>query len=103
MAYVNTGTERSLTFTLTKTVGGVTVQGYPKNYDGRLAFPGYAALTDEAARRLTTSQYNVRLAAFHDYVESIEAGFDSATDFTNASTATNLAGCPPPETTTTTE
>ena len=102
MAYVYTGTKRSLTFALTKTVGGVNQVGYPKNYDGRLAFPGYAAITDTEAAQLTTVQYNARLAAFQAYVESLEAGFDSSTDMTNASTATDLATCPPPPTTTTT-
>ena len=102
MAYVYTGTERSLTFTLTKTVGGVTSDSYPRTYNGRLAFPGYAALTDSEAQKLTTSAYNTRLAAYHAYVESIEAGFDSGTDFTNSSTNTDLVNCPPPPTTTTT-
>ena len=102
MAYVYTGTKRSLTFTLTKTVSGVNQVGYPKTYDGRLAFPGYAAITDTEAAQLSESQYNARLAAFQTYVESIEAGFDSSTDMSNASTATDLATCPPPVTTTTT-
>ena len=102
MAYVYTGTKRSLTFTLTKTVGGVTQVGYPKTYDGRLAFPGYAAISDTTAAQLTESQYNARLAAFQAYVESIEAGFDSSTDMANASIASDIGTCPPPVTTTTT-
>jgi len=101
MAYVNTGTQRSLTFTLNKTVGGDQSLSYPKEYDGRLAFPGYAAITDVEAQQLTDVQYAARLAAFIAYVQSIEAGFD-ATDFTNASTAVNLVDCVPPPTTTTT-
>ncbi len=102
MAFVYTGTKRSLPFTLTKTVGGVTQVGYPKSYDGRLAFPGYAAINDTEAAQLTESQYNTRLAAFKSYVESVEAGFDSDTDMTNASTSTDLVNCTPPVTTTTT-
>lgn len=102
MAYVYTGTKRSLTFTLTKTVGGVTQVGYPKTYDGRLAFPGYAAINDTEAAQLTTVQYNTRIAAFQAYVESLEAGFEADTDMTNTSTVTDLAACPPPPTTTTT-
>ena len=102
MAYVFTGTKRSLSFSLTKTVGGATQVGYPKNYDGRLAFPGYAAINDTEAAQLTESQYNARLAAFQAYVESVEAGFDAATDMTNTSTSVDLATCPPPVTTTTT-
>lgn len=104
MAYVYTGTKRSLKYTLTKTVGGVTVVGYPKTYNGQVSWgnASYPSLTDTAFAQLTTSQYNARLAAFNAYVEGIEAGFDSSTDFTNASTATDLIGCPPPATTTTT-
>ena len=102
MAYVNTGTKRSLTYTVTKTVGGVTQIGYPVEYDGRLAFLSYAALTDVEAQQLTDSQYSTRLAAFAAYVESVEAGFDSDVDFTNVATVEDLVTCPPPPTTTTT-
>ncbi len=102
MAWVNTGEERSLTFTITKTIGGVIQVGYPKEYDGRLAFLTYSAITDTEAQQLSTSQYNTRLAAFVAYVESIEAGFDGDTDFTNDATNTDLTACPPPPTTTTT-
>lgn len=102
MAYVNTGNKRSLTFPLTKKVGGVVQVGYPKVYDGRLAFPGYSAITDQEARQLSTSQYNTRLAAFLSYVESIEPGFDSGTDFDNSSIVSDPSTCPPPPTTTTT-
>lgn len=100
MAYVFTGNERSLTFSLDKTVGGVRVLGYPIPYDGRLAFPGYAAITDEAARRLSTADFNSRLNAFLAYIESVESGFDSTTDFTNSSTQVDTGTCPPPPTTT---
>jgi len=102
MAYVNTGTKRSLTFDVTKTIGGVIQMGYPIPYDGRLAFSSYSAITDLEAKELTDSQYNTRLAAFIAYVESIEAGFDADVDFTNTSTEVDLVTCPPPPTTTTT-
>ena len=104
MAYVNTGTKRSLTFTVNKTVGGVAVIGYPKTYDGRLSWgdPLYPAISDTTARQLTDSQFTARLNAFHLYVESEEPGFDSGTDFTNASEVTDETTCPLPPTTTTT-
>jgi len=102
MAYVNTGDKRSLTFTLTKKSGGILQVGYPKTYDGRLAFPGYAAISDLEARRLSDSQFNTRLVAFHSYVESIEAGFEADTDFTNEAIVVDAGTCPPPPTTTTT-
>lgn len=104
MAYVNTGTKRSLTFTFTKTVGGLTVIGYPKTYDGQQSWGNslYPTLTDEQARQLTDSQYTARKNAFLFYIESLEAGFDSGTDFTNVSEVTDETACPPPPTTTTT-
>ena len=104
MAYVNTGTKRSLTFTFTKTIGGSTVIGYPKTYDGRLSWGNflYPAITDEQMRQLTDAQYSARKLAFLSYVESLEAGFDSGTDFTNVSEVTDETACPPPPTTTTT-
>jgi len=78
--WVNNGTSRSLKVTVDKQVGGNPVQGYPKTYDGQQAFPGYAALTDEEARRLTSSQFTTRYNAFVIYVESIEVGADFDTD-----------------------
>lgn len=104
MAYVNTGDKRSLTFDVTKTVGGTTIVGYPKTYDGRQSWgdTSYPALTDTEAQQLTDSQFSARLAAFHAYVESIEAGFDSGADFTNAAEVSDESACPPPPTTTTT-
>lgn len=104
MAYVNTGNKRSLSFPITKTVGGVTVVGYPKTYDGQQSWgdANYPALTDIEARQLTDSQYSARKAAFLAYVEAQESGFDSGTDFANTSEVTDETSCPPPPTTTTT-
>ncbi len=105
MAFVFTGTKRSLAFKLVKSVGGVVLQGYTdggKPYDGRLAFPGYAAINDTEAMQLTDSQYNARLTAFLNYIESVETGFDSDNDFTNSPTVTDTGTCPPGGTTTTT-
>ena len=102
MANVNTGTKRSLTYTVTKTVGGIPVAGTGGTYDGRQAFLTYPALTDLEAQLLTDSQFNTRSAAFNSFVESQEPGFDSGTDITNAATVVDLDTCPPPPTTTTT-
>ena len=103
MAYVNTGDKRSLKLTLTKTVGGAIIIGYPKTYDGQLSWgnPSYPALTDTQFKQLTDSQYAARKSAFLSYVESVEAGFDSGTDITNVSIVTDETACPPPPTTTT--
>ena len=102
MANVYTGEKRSLTFAITKTRGGAVLQGYPKTYDGRLAFPGYSAISDSAAQKLTTSEYNTRYSAFVSYVQALEPGWDPNTDMTNNPTFTDTVACPPPPTTTTT-
>ena len=102
MAYVNNGTARSLTITVNKTIGGVQQIGYPKVYNGELAFLSYSALTTAEFKQLTNSEYNTRLAAFKSYVESIEAGIDVDNDATNSATKTDLVSCPVPPTTTTT-
>lgn len=104
MAYVNTGTKRASLFTLNKTVGGVSVIGYPVTYDMQLDWGNalYPALTDTQFKQLTDSQYNSRKLAFLSYVESLEAGFDSGTDFTNTAEVVDETACPPPPTTTTT-
>lgn len=104
MAYINTGSKRSLTFNLTKTVGGSITIGYPREYDGQFSWgnPLYPDLTDQEMRQLTDSQYNARKNAFLSYVEGLEAGFDSGADFTNVSELTDETACPPPPTTTTT-
>lgn len=102
MAYVNTGVKRSLTFTVTKKIGGTVQVGYPRSYDGRLSFPGYSAITDDQAKKLTDTEFNTRLSAFHSYVNSIEAGLDVDNDATNDAVVTDESACPPPPTTTTT-
>ena len=102
MAYVFTGTKRSLTFTVTKTIGGEVQVGYPKEYDGRLAFPGYAALSDSEAQKLTDIEFDTRLNAFYAYVQSVEPGWNPVTDMTNEAEVTDEVACPPPPTTTTT-
>ena len=104
MAYVNTGDKRSLQFTLTKKIGGVTQPGYPKTYNGQVSWGNslYPTLSNQEARQLTDSQYAARKSAFLSYVESIESGLDSDADFTNSSEATDNTACPPPPTTTTT-
>lgn len=104
MAYVFTGTKRSLKFTVTKSVGGITSVGYPKTYNGQVSWGNvlYPTLTDTAFAQLTTAQYNARYAAFKLYVESLEPGFDLSADATNAPTVADAITCPPPATTTTT-
>ena len=104
MAYVFNGTERSLKFVVTKTVGGVVEISYPHLYNGQISWGNilYPTLTDKQFRELSDADYNARKTAFIAFVESIEDGLDVSVDQTNTPTQLNLVGCPPPPTTTTT-
>ena len=103
MAYVNTGSKRSLKFTLEKSISSVVQPGYPKTYNGQVSWgnPSYPTLTDTQFKQLTDSQYIARKNAFLSYVESVEPGFSRNEDFTNVSEVTDETACPPPPTTTT--
>ncbi|MBQ4278365.1 MAG: hypothetical protein IJC16_00230 [Rikenellaceae bacterium] len=94
MAYVNTGMQRSLTFTLTKKVNGTTVS--TTNYDGRLAFGSYAQISDTELASMDEAQYLARLEAFKAYVEGIEADLDvdQATIAGAQAYRQNLTACP---------
>lgn len=102
MAYVFTGNKRSLTVLITKKDAVGTIVGYPIEYDGRLAFGSYSAITDDEAQKLSETEYNNRLSALYSFIEGIEIGFDSGTDFTNASEMVDLVNCSAATTTTTT-
>jgi hypothetical protein len=104
MGYVNTGTKRSLIFTLTKKENGSPMVGYPKTYNGQLGSwsASYDAITDTELARLSDVDYNARVVAFLAYVESVESGFSSSTDFINSNEVVDHASCPVPTTTTTT-
>lgn len=93
MAYVNNGTERSLKVKVYKSVGGNYAQGYPKTYDGQLAFPGYSTLTDTEVRQLNDVDFATRLAAFESYVESVESGVDFDTDIVGYGATRENAAC----------
>lgn len=104
MGYANTGFERSLTVSITKTAGGNVVQGYPKTYNGQNAFPGYLAITDTEMARLSDGDFTTRYNAFVAYVESIESGSDFDTDIVgDGATRFNPSVCLATTTTTTTE
>lgn len=99
MAYVFTGNKRSLTVLVTKKDAGGTIVGYPNEYDGRLAFGSYSAITDDQMQKLTDSEFATRLAALYAFIESEESGFDSSADISNQAIEVDLTECP---TTTTT-
>ena len=101
MAYVNTGTKRSLTVMVIKEVNGVLVTGYPKTYNGQQQFVWngvtYPFLNSQAFQLLSNADYELRLSAFKSYVASLEPGINFNTDTVAGyePVITDLNDCPP--------
>lgn len=78
MAYVYNGTSRSLRVTVTKKLGGVTVIGYPRVYNGQNYWGNalYQTLADTQMKQLSDAEFAARYAAFVAYVEFKEQGCD---------------------------
>ena len=102
MAYTNNGSYRYRYFSVTKTIDGSTVSGYPKTYDivdnPDFLYQGSQVTETELARfpegdELTTGTYLNMLAAFKTYVEGEEAGLDVDNDQTNQPYGTNATWC----------
>ena len=91
MGVVNTGMQRGTELTVAKKVGGVMVNGYPKAYELTDAFGNYAAVTAEELAKLAVAEYKARLAAFKEYVDSVENGVTVNTD---EAYVENLGTCP---------
>lgn len=100
MSYVNTGFERCKTLTIDKTVGGVSLAGYPKEFNLLAAFTqgefSYDVLTEQEFQRLEVGTYEARLAAFKQYVQAAE-GIYSVDDITEEgyeAVRENTTACP---------
>jgi hypothetical protein len=89
MAIINTGMQRGTELTVTKKIGGVMVNGYPRMYKVTDAFGNYAAVEELA--KLAVAEYQVRLDAFKTYVEGVENGVTVKTD---EAYVENLGACP---------
>ena len=102
--YVNNGTSRSLRVAIDQRLGGISVQGYPKIYDGQQSWgnPTYPTLTDLEARQLSDSEFGLRYNAFVEYVQSVEAGSDFSEDIVGDGPTKVDPTCLPTTTTTTT-
>ena len=74
MAIINTGMQRGTELTVTKKIGGVMVNGYPRMYKVTDAFGNYAAVTAEELAKLAVAEYQVRLDAFKTYVKALKTG-----------------------------
>lgn len=96
----NTGKQRSLTMTVSKTVAGYVVDGYPRIYYGRNEFTYngtvYAAITPLGLATIPVAIYEARLAAFKSYVEQVELGLDvdESTVVGSEAYRENLTACP---------
>lgn len=91
MSEINTGMQRGTELTVTKKIGGIEVDGYPKVYKVYEAFGNYAAITVGELAKLAVSDYQARLAAFKAYVETAETGVKVNTD---EAYVENLTACP---------
>lgn len=91
MAIVNTGMQRAVELQVYKTVGNVSVSGYPHTYRLGDAFSGYTAKTNDELSKMSVSDYQSRLSAFKIYIESVEPGV--IVDV-NAAYRQNTGSCP---------
>lgn len=78
MAYVNNGDYRCKILTVNKKLDGVSLPGYPKNYDITSAFGVFASITDNQFSELSEVDFQSRLEAFYIYVDTTEGDLDSA-------------------------
>jgi len=100
MAYVNTGYERCKTLNIEKSVDGVTLSGYPKQYSILAAFSingfSFGVLTEQEFQELSSGDYGIRLNQFKQYVSSAEDGvdIDANTEVGYEARRENLTACP---------
>lgn len=90
MGVVNTGMQRAVALTVDKTIGGVSVNGYPKVYK-MAAFGVLPEKSETELAQMPVEEYMDRLAAFQEYVQGIETGI--TVDGDGAYTR-NLTSCP---------
>lgn len=100
MAYVNTGIERCKTFRLDRQIEGVSLSGYPKDYDILSAFTAggnsYNVVSAVEFQQLPLLDYQQRLADFKIYIETAEgiASVNSITEAGYEAYRTNTTACP---------
>lgn len=96
MSYTYNGQYRCKTLTIDlKDAAGVSQTGYPKTYVITDAFGSYGALTDQEFQKLTSTEYNTRLADFYQYVEGLSQGLALPGSIITGGepTGTDLASC----------
>lgn len=94
MGYVQTGMQKSMTFTLEKIINGTSIGIV--TYDGLLAFGSFPKITTGELAKLPVNDYLARLRAFKAYVENIESGlvFDECTVIGYEAYRQNTDACP---------
>lgn len=70
----NNGYQRAVSLLVDKKVGGVSMDGYPKRYSVLETFGNYISITAYELAEMSLPDYNKRMAAFKQHIESIETG-----------------------------
>lgn len=91
MSSANTGMERAYELTVSRKVGGVYVEGYPRTYRLTDEFGAFAAIRKEEVATMGLTHYEKRLKAFAQYVENAEVGVRVNMD---EAYRKNLTACP---------
>lgn len=70
----NNGYQRAASLVVDKKVGGVSMSGYPRTYSVLETFGNYITITSKQLAEMSLPDYNRRMTAFKQYIESIETG-----------------------------
>jgi P2-related tail formation protein len=89
----NTGTASATTLTVYKWAYGASLFGYPRTYNLRRAFTGYAAIDTATWSEYTDRQRAARRSAFTGYVQGLEHVNVSAAQ-ENLPTKEDMVACP---------
>lgn len=94
MAYTNNGYQRSLTIVVKRVVDGEVES--TTEYDGRLAFGSYGAISNTELAQMSYEDYKQRLDDFVRYVEELVPGLNVAEALQPGSEARryNTSACP---------
>lgn len=94
--YKNTGVARATKLTIDRKVEGVSIDGYPKEYDLKAAYPsiGLFAITASDFRKMHESDYIARRDAIIGYAKSITGYTASLSEIASGSITTDITSCP---------
>jgi hypothetical protein len=72
MAYITSDTDVACDLTVTKTIAGHTLTGYPRTYNILDAFASQPGITADAWRKMEDAAQQARLNAFRAYINATE-------------------------------